>query len=29
MLKCCYVISKFNSRAGNTVALVVENDCLH
>ena len=29
MLKCCYVISKFNSRAGNTVAWVVENDRLH
>ena len=29
MLKCCCVISKFNSCAGNTVALVVENNRLH
>ena len=29
MLKCYCVISKFNSHAGNTVALVVENNRLH
>ena len=29
MLKCCYVISKFNSHAGNTVTLLVTNNRLH
>ena len=29
MLSCCCVNSKFNSRAGNTVTLGVENNRLH
>ena len=29
MLSCCCVVSKLNSRAGNTVTLIVKNNRLH